>query len=75
MKRRNENMQASKTKRGITGILKNYVGRKVIIQLRSGRTVEGVLERVSVYELTLRCGKSQVIVVKHAAELVEVAGD
>lgn len=54
-------------------ILKGFLGKEVVIFLRSGTKLKGKLESVSTYELVITVSYKPVVVLKHAVDYVELA--
>ncbi len=54
-------------------ILKGFLGKEVVIFLRSGTKLKGKLESVSTYELVITVSYKPVVVLKHAVDYVELS--
>jgi sRNA-binding regulator protein Hfq len=54
-------------------ILKGFLGKEVILSIRSGDKLKGRLESVSTYELVITVSYKPVVVLKHAIDYVELA--
>ena len=58
-----------------TSIIKNFVGKDVIITLRDGKNLKGKLETLSQYELLITMTYVPIIVMKHAIDYIALAGE
>ena len=56
-------------------VIKNFVGKEVVITLRNGNNLKGKLETVAQYELVITMAYAPVIVMKHAVDYIMLAGE
>ncbi len=56
-------------------IIKNFIGKDVAITLRNGTNLKGKLETVAQYELVVTSAYNPIIVMKHAIDYIELAGE
>lgn len=54
-------------------MLNGFLGKEVILSLRSETKLRGRLESVSTYELVITVSYKPVVVLKHAVDYVELA--
>jgi len=59
--------------KGMKEMLNGFLGKEVILSLRSGTKLKGRLESVSTYELIITVSYKPVVVLKHAVDYVELA--
>ena len=57
----------------IKDLVKGFMGRDIVITLRSKKALKGKLESMTQYELLLTIAQEPVIVMKHAIEYIEVS--
>ena len=60
--------------KGMKEMLNGFLGKEVVLSLRSGAKLKGRLESVSIYELVVTVSYKPVVVLKHAIDYVELAG-
>lgn len=58
-----------------TSIIKNFIGKEVVITLRNGNNLKGKLETVVQYELLITIAYTPTIVMKHAIDCITLAGE
>lgn len=56
-------------------IIKNFIGKEIAITLRNGNNIKGKLETVAQYELVITVAYNPMIVMKHAIDYIELAGE
>jgi host factor-I protein len=56
-------------------VIKNFIGKEIIITLRNGNDIKGRLETVVQYELVITVAQKPVIVMKHAIDYIELTGE
>ena len=56
-------------------IIKNFIGKDVIITLRNGDNLKGKLETVSQYELLITVAYIPMLVMKHAVDYITLTGE
>ena len=56
-------------------VIKNFVGKDIIITLRNDNKLKGKLETVAQYELVITIAYNPIIVMKHAIDYIELAGE
>ncbi len=55
-------------------MLKGFLGKEVILSLKSGTKLKGKLEAITTYDLIISVSYKPVVVLKHGIEYVELAG-
>ena len=56
-------------------IMKNFIGKEITITLRSDNKIKGKLETVAQYEIVITVAYNPMIVMKHAIDYIELAGE
>lgn len=53
-------------------IIKNFIGKEIVITLRNSDKLKGKLETVAQYELVITVAYNPIIVMKHAIDYIEL---
>jgi sRNA-binding regulator protein Hfq len=56
-------------------VIKNFIGKEITITLRNSNGIKGRLETIVQYELVITTPRGPIIVMKHAIDYIELAGE
>lgn len=62
-----------KAEKKLDSIIRGFIGKELIVTLRSKNKLKGKLESVSQYEFILTISYKPVLVMKHAVDYIEFA--